>query len=483
MAHRVRRRRPVHNDDGSALVIALVFISLFGLLSAALLSFGFSGERTQNIVRGARDARYAGDGAVEGAIQRFKAMKDAGDTDPCAHGGTPFFTYTVRDKTATAACSSQNLGGVPNPPQSLLPSSVTSTDFVPYNTNTSKTLYETIHYMESAVAPGFGGGLPSGDTAYTTYPHASPTPNTISFQYGSVDPIVGNTFTQLLAVVSHREGDGPGDAPAQDQYLTITTRDSPGGPIVNCNPSGTKYSIPDAKASGGPAWPVPPYQTVDVTYQPSASGGSSTTPCLNTRTRVEQATITYNAVCTSGCSSLTDSVDSVTLCVCLRATPSTATSNPTCPQASGEGYWVVNGGNLGLKDCTQGQNPVAVGQPATPLVGLFQPGDPTLVGRVSCGPTSCPSSTHMRFGAAELGVSRTLALSGWSWPSIAPVTYVSLRVSHLEQRPNLVPSVNISIAGGGSCDVPIPATRPGTSSSRACSRRAVLRTRRRRCRR
>jgi hypothetical protein len=136
-------------------------------------------------------------------------------------------------------------------------------------------------------------------------------------------------------------------------------------------------------------------------------------------------------------------------------------SNPSCPQPIGEAYWVVNGGNQIQKDCTQGRDPVAVGQPATPLVGLFQPGDPTVVGRSGCGPTSCVSTTHTRFGGGELGVGRTLTLTGWSWPSIAPVTYVSIRVSHFEQRPNLVPSVNISIAGGGSCDIPVPSNTTG----------------------
>jgi hypothetical protein len=427
-------------------------VSLFGLLTATLLSFGFVSVKTGKVVDSQRDARYAADGALDGAIKRFQKMRDDGVANPCANND-PFYTFTVHGHSASANCTATGLGGTANPVQSLLPSGVSSSDFVPYNTNTSKTLLETLQYMESANAPGYGGGLPSGTTAYTTYPHGS-SPNTATFTYGAADPAVGNTFQQVLAIVSHREGTGPGDAPSQDQWLTITTRDSVGGPVIDCNANGTKYSAPDAKASGGPAWPIPPYQTIDVTYQLSTTGGITTTPCLNTRERVQNASITYNATCTSGCGSLQDSLDSVTICVCLRARPSTAVSNPTCPQPLGETMWIVNGGNLTQQDCTQGHNPVAVGQPATPDVGIFQPADPTLVGRVSCGPTSCTGSTHTRFPGAALNTSHSLTLTGWSWPAIGPVVYVTLRVSHTERRPNLVPTVTISFPGSN-CPDPI----------------------------
>ncbi len=465
----MRGVRRAHGNAGSALVLALLFVSLFGIITAALLGFGFAGEKTDQVVRGTRDQRYAADGAVDGAIKHYETLVDSGNSTPCAghtdeDADPPFFTYTVHDKIGKAWCTGSFLGSTPNPVQSLLPTGISSTDFVPYNTTTSKTLEETLQHMESAIAPGFGGGLPSGKTVYTSYPHASPTPNTVSFTFG-LNPVVGATYQQVLAVVSHREGDGPGDAPNQEQYLTIETRDMPGGPVIDCTPGTTRYVVPDAKATGGPAWPIPPYQTIDVTNQRAAGGLNnwgipSSTPCINTPARVENAVITYNAVCTSGCGSLRDHLDTVTLCICLRAMPSTAVSQPVCNPSPVDGdraYFRVFGGNGGQKDCTQGHNPVAVGQPATPDVGIFQPNEPMLVGRVNCGSdgVGCPFHTTARFGGNDLGVTKTLTLTNWSWPAIGAVTFVTLRVSHLEERPNLVPSVTISFPGSN-CPDPIP---------------------------
>jgi hypothetical protein len=275
---RVQRRDG--DERGSALVIALVFIALFGLLSAALLSFGFSGERTTNVVTGSRDARYAADGAVEGAIQRFKAMSDGGDPNPCASGGNPFFTYTVRGKTATATCTNTSTGGTPNPPQSLLPTSVTSAaDFYPYNgAGTNASLHQSVRYLEASDA--------FGTVARTDY--IRPGNSSISFLYNGVSPPVGSTFQQVNATISHKEGTGVGCCPSQDQSITVTTSD--GSNTVNC---GT-YEVYDAKAVGGPSWPSPAYAIVDITYQQGFQGDSGHF-CLNTPTRVQNATITYNA--------------------------------------------------------------------------------------------------------------------------------------------------------------------------------------------
>lgn len=60
--------RRLHSDDGTALVLALVFLSLFGLFVATILSFADTGVRTTLALRD-HDARlYAVDGAVDGAM-------------------------------------------------------------------------------------------------------------------------------------------------------------------------------------------------------------------------------------------------------------------------------------------------------------------------------------------------------------------------------------------------------------------------------
>jgi len=270
-----KRRR--NGERGSALVIALVFIALFGLLSAALLSFGFSGERTQTVVTGSRDARYAADGAVEGAIRRYQTLLASGQT-PCGSPDPNFFTYTVHDKTATVACSGSTGGGTPNPPQSLLPKTANSADFYAYNgQGTNASLYQTVRYLEASDA--------FGTVARTDY--IRPGNSSISFGYAGVSPPAGSSYQQVNATISHKEGSGVGCCPSQDQSITVTTTD---GGAVNC---GT-YTINDGSAVGGPAWPSPAYAVVDITYQQGHQGDSNFY-CLNTPTRVQNATITYNA--------------------------------------------------------------------------------------------------------------------------------------------------------------------------------------------
>src|SRR5262249_33453899 len=155
---------------------------LFGLASAALLTYGFAGERTQNVVVGARDQRYAGDGAVEGAVRRYQTLLASGG-DPCStmdqQQKDNFFTYPVHDKTATARLSTCSNGGTPNPPQSLLPKTVSGADFYPYNnTSPGASLYQTLHYLEASEA--------FGTVARTDYVH--PGYSSVTFGYAGVSP-------------------------------------------------------------------------------------------------------------------------------------------------------------------------------------------------------------------------------------------------------------------------------------------------------
>jgi hypothetical protein len=59
-------------EQGSALIIALAFIAVFGLVIAAVLSFSEAGIRTTDAVRSARSLSYAADGATEMAINTMR---------------------------------------------------------------------------------------------------------------------------------------------------------------------------------------------------------------------------------------------------------------------------------------------------------------------------------------------------------------------------------------------------------------------------
>lgn len=64
--------RPATGEEGTVLVIALAFLSLFGILIAVVLSFTDTSLRASRSLEGQRNAAYAADGATEAAIQRLR---------------------------------------------------------------------------------------------------------------------------------------------------------------------------------------------------------------------------------------------------------------------------------------------------------------------------------------------------------------------------------------------------------------------------
>lgn len=64
-------RRPA-TDEGSVLVMALAFLSLFGLAIAAFLTFADTGFRTAGSVHITSERQYAADAAIEGAINAIR---------------------------------------------------------------------------------------------------------------------------------------------------------------------------------------------------------------------------------------------------------------------------------------------------------------------------------------------------------------------------------------------------------------------------
>ena len=111
----------LRDEDGVALVLALAFLTFFGLVIAAILGFAEASVRATEGLREQRDIVYAADGAMDGAIQyaRTAAGRDAGvgafGTQPtCSwEGCIPCITYsaTLNGKTATVTCVST---GEPN---------------------------------------------------------------------------------------------------------------------------------------------------------------------------------------------------------------------------------------------------------------------------------------------------------------------------------------------------------------------------------
>lgn len=83
-------------DDGSALIIALVFVTVFGLIVAGLLSFSEVGLRAAASAKSNRERSSVGGGAVDAAINRFRRGGPCDDyTAPVGPGGQPLYGQGV----------------------------------------------------------------------------------------------------------------------------------------------------------------------------------------------------------------------------------------------------------------------------------------------------------------------------------------------------------------------------------------------------
>jgi len=79
-------------DDGSALVIALTFLMVFGLIIGVVLQFATTGQRITLSVRDEAMSTYAGGGALDGAINAVRSNLSQGTQ---AAGASTCFTIPV----------------------------------------------------------------------------------------------------------------------------------------------------------------------------------------------------------------------------------------------------------------------------------------------------------------------------------------------------------------------------------------------------
>jgi hypothetical protein len=104
------RRRPVRDERGATLVMALVFLSVFGLLVGVLLSLSDTSSRTASAYRDVRGRNHAVDAALDGAINKVKQDTTIGidpevsPTDVCNEDtGSTLFSLPADPATAEPA--------------------------------------------------------------------------------------------------------------------------------------------------------------------------------------------------------------------------------------------------------------------------------------------------------------------------------------------------------------------------------------------
>lgn len=100
-------RKRLGGEDGQALLIALAFLLLFGVVIAVVLGFAEASVRATMNLREQRSVAYAADGAMDGAIAY--AASPAGRADGVGYfGRVPCISYSVvlNGETATVTCES-----------------------------------------------------------------------------------------------------------------------------------------------------------------------------------------------------------------------------------------------------------------------------------------------------------------------------------------------------------------------------------------
>lgn len=101
------RRR---EENGQTLLLALGFMTLFGVICAGLLNFAFTNLRSSISLRDVRGVQFAADGAVDTAINRARFDTTAGFPIQNATGCLP--TTTFNNQSLYVDCSASVSGSV-----------------------------------------------------------------------------------------------------------------------------------------------------------------------------------------------------------------------------------------------------------------------------------------------------------------------------------------------------------------------------------
>jgi Tfp pilus assembly protein PilX len=92
--------RPTERDEsGAALILALGFMVMIGLIAAALLSSLATGLRTRVTLDNARNREYAADSGIQYAITQVRALPSPGAAMTGCASGT-HYSYTSADNPA-----------------------------------------------------------------------------------------------------------------------------------------------------------------------------------------------------------------------------------------------------------------------------------------------------------------------------------------------------------------------------------------------
>jgi hypothetical protein len=105
----VRRRRRATGEDGSALVLALLFLSVSAVIVTALMTFTTTSSSATSALRAARGTDYDSTSAIQAAIATIRVGASEGVAGNCLQGGyTPSWTLNNPSRPLRVDCFPQS---------------------------------------------------------------------------------------------------------------------------------------------------------------------------------------------------------------------------------------------------------------------------------------------------------------------------------------------------------------------------------------
>lgn len=214
-------RQRLKSDEGSALVLALMFLLGIGLVIAALMGLTSTSFVVSDVIQSQRKQVYAVDGAVELAIQRFR------QDGTCLSAPPPINSESVTVNCVTATSGSSGGGGANFP---------------------SRAVIIRANGSEEGIVQASGGIVSiKGGVASNTTVHAG-TAASMIIKSGNLTARTGCTGLGLITVLAGTKtcdfgggafppGDDPGWAPASASI-------PPGGTLPNTTDGNSNCELP-----------------------------------------------------------------------------------------------------------------------------------------------------------------------------------------------------------------------------------------------
>jgi hypothetical protein len=426
-------RRPVRGDEGAALIMALIFLSVFSIVISVLLTMADTDFRTTVNVRSQRKDVYAADGVIEAAVNYYR------NTGFCIGSGSlPAFNGVTN---ATVGCDSDGggTGGAANlPPLALIARADAGEDGIRVLSGggTARTRVRGGAFSNTAI------DVTGGATLEVTGPVTARTVCSGAGTITTTDPPLNCS----IGSASYPNGDDPGYSAAvatAPATAVLPSCPSGGAPVVMAPgtysnaaalnalfsacanrvfhfPAGVYY-FNFTNASGGHQWNVTGANTIVVGGTLPTGVTLTTTPFPAVGSRCDESSPAGVQFVFGGDSRLNIDSGEMELCAPHDVTE---TSQEIAVYGLKTGSGPTGGGSTTVTLVPTSGTPTPSTE-FTPAAGAFTPSDSSVATATLDSSTDADRTASLRVeGYPVTGI-----------PSGATITGVSLKLRHQEQTP------------------------------------------------